>query len=218
MSLLSEWGSYFPTLLDGLEVSLQVTAVSLLVGLPIGLFIALTVSASGFTRLISLIFVEFGRGIPTIVLLDFVYFAGPQAGFTFTAFVSSVVALAFATAAYTSEIFRGAFNSVPHGQVEAAHALCLGYFSTFRHVIFPQGLRVAIPPLMGFAILLFQATSLAYTVTVPELTSQAYAIGAVNFKYLDVLVLAGLMYAAIAIPASRLTGILERSLGRHLQD
>jgi polar amino acid transport system permease protein len=218
MSLLSEWHSYLPTLLRGLEVSLQVTGASLAVGLPLGLIIGLTVTTSGVARVVSLVFVELGRGIPTIVLLDFVYFAGPQAGVTLTAFLSAVVALGFATAAYTSEIFRGAFNSVPRGQVEAAHALCLDYRSTFRHVILPQGLRVALPPLVGFAILLFQATSLAYTVTVPELTSQAYAIGAVTFKYLDVLVLAGLLYAAIAVPASRLTGVLERHLGRHLHD
>jgi polar amino acid transport system permease protein len=87
---------------------------------------------------------------------------------------------------------------------------------TLRFIVIPQGFRVAIPSLIGFAILIFQATSLAYTVALPELLSQAYSIGSTTFNYLSVLVLAGLMYAAITIPASWLTCRAEKRLARHL--
>lgn len=216
MGLFADWGDYLPLLFDGLLVSLRLTAVSLLVGLPLGLMLALMVMGKGPTRAIALVVVEFGRGAPMLVLLQFVYFGGPGINLTLSAFVSAVVALAWSTAAYSSEIYRGSLNSVARGQHDAAVAIGLNRRDSLRYVVLPQGLRVALPALMGFAILLFQATSLAFTVTLPEITSQAYAIGAQTFKYLNVLVLAGLLYAAISVPASRLVTLFERRLSKHL--
>jgi polar amino acid transport system permease protein len=69
---------------------------------------------------------------------------------------------------------------------------------------------------MGFGVLIFQATSLAYTIALPELLGRAYSIGSSTFQYLSVLALAGLMYAAVTIPASLLTDRAERRLSRHL--
>jgi polar amino acid transport system permease protein len=69
---------------------------------------------------------------------------------------------------------------------------------------------------MGFAILIFQVSALAFSLGLPELLSQAYSIGASTFRYLDILVLAGLVYLAITIPASWLVDRLERRLSKHL--
>jgi polar amino acid transport system permease protein len=77
-------------------------------------------------------------------------------------------------------------------------------------------MRIAIPALMGFAIIVFQATALAYTIALPELLAAAYSIGSATYRYLSVLALAGLIYAAITIPASLLTEQVERRLSRHL--
>jgi polar amino acid transport system permease protein len=149
-------------------------------------------------------------------MLQFVYYGLPSAGLSFTAFVSAVAALSLTTAGYTSEILRGGLQAVPAGETEAAGALGMSRRDTLRFVLVPQGVRIALPSLMGFAILIFQATSLTFTISVVELLSQAYSIGAATFRYLDVLVLAGLLYLAVTIPAGWLTDRTERRLSRHL--
>jgi polar amino acid transport system permease protein len=125
------------------------------------------------------------------------------------------VALAWTTGAYTSEIIRAGLDAVPHGQKEAAAAIGLSGLDALRYVILPQGLRVSVPPLFGFSILMLQASSLCFAIALPELVSQAYVIGSNTFRYMSILVLAGLLYAIICIPATIAVSALERRLGRH---
>ena len=217
MNFLNDWSAYLPELLAGLSLSLRVALLSLLIGIPGGLLLAIgTNSRKKFVRILIIGVVEIGRGTPALVVLQMFYFGLPASGLTLSSMAASVAALAVTTAAYTSEIIRGGLQAVPQGEVEAAGALGMSRRDTLWFIVIPQGFRVAIPPLIGFAILIFQATSLAYTVALPELLSHAYSIGSTTFNYLSVLVLAGLMYAAITIPASWLTGRAEKRLARHL--
>lgn len=217
MNILNDWPAYLPGLLGGLGISVQVALLSLLIGVPGGLLLAIGASSKRkFVRILIIGIVEIGRGTPALVVLQIFYFGLPASGLTLSSMAASVVALAATTAAYTSEILRGGLQAVPQGEVEAAGALGMSRRDTLRFIVIPQGFRVAIPSLIGFAILIFQATSLAYTVALPELLSQAYSIGSTTFNYLSVLLLAGLMYAAITIPASWLTSRAEKRLARHL--
>jgi polar amino acid transport system permease protein len=217
MNILNDWPSFLPGLLAGLGVSVQVALLSLLIGIPGGLLLAIGAgSKKKPVRTLIIGIVEIGRGTPALVVLQIFYFGLPASGLTLSSMGASVVALAATTAAYTSEILRGGLQAVPQGEVEAAGALGMSRRDTLRFIVIPQGFRVAIPSLIGFAILIFQATSLAYTVALPELLSQAYSIGSTTFNYLSVLVLAGLMYAAITVPASWLTCRAEKRLARHL--
>lgn len=217
MNILNDWPAYLPGLLGGLGTSVQVALLSLLIGVPGGLLLAIGASSKRkFVRILIIGIVEIGRGTPALVVLQIFYFGLPASGLTLSSMAASVVALAATTAAYTSEILRGGLQAVPQGEVEAAGALGMSRGDTLRFIVIPQGFRVAIPSLIGFAILIFQATSLAYTVALPELLSQAYSIGSTTFNYLSVLLLAGLMYAAITIPASWLTSRAEKRLARHL--
>jgi polar amino acid transport system permease protein len=217
MNIFNDWPSFLPGLLAGLGVSVQVALLSLLIGIPGGLLLAIGAgSKKKPVRTLIIGIVEIGRGTPALVVLQIFYFGLPASGLTLSSMGASVVALAATTAAYTSEILRGGLQAVPQGEVEAAGALGMSRRDTLRFIVIPQGFRVAIPSLIGFAILIFQATSLAYTVALPELLSQAYSIGSTTFNYLSVLVLAGLMYAAITVPASWLTCRAEKRLARHL--
>ena len=217
MNILNDWPAFLPGLLAGLGVSVQVALLSLLIGIPGGLLLAIGAgSKKKPVRTLIIGIVEIGRGTPALVVLQIFYFGLPASGLTLSSMGASVVALAATTAAYTSEILRGGLQAVPQGEVEAAGALGMSRRDTLRFIVIPQGFRVAIPSLIGFAILIFQATSLAYTVALPELLSQAYSIGSTTFNYLSVLVLAGLMYAAITVPASWLTCRAEKRLARHL--
>ena len=211
------WAGIFPKLFGGLVVSLELTALSLLIGLPLGLLLALGVS-SRFKPLswLSIALVEIGRGAPALVVLYVVYFGLPALHWSPTAFLCAVIGLTYTTAAYAGEYLRGGLRSVNAGTIEAGQALALTNADVLRFVIIPQGLRVAIPSLMGLAIQIFQATSLTYSITVSELTANAYSISNQTFRALETFALAGLMYAAITIPASWVTRQVERrmSLGQ----
>jgi polar amino acid transport system permease protein len=210
--------SWMPDLLGGLSISLQVTALSLLLGIPLGLLLALGVLARNrMLRAVSLFVVEVGRGAPALVLLQFIYFGLPSVGLTIEAFAAAVIALAWNTGAYTSEIIRASLQSIAHGQREAAEALGLSKIDELRYVLLPQGLRVALPALLGFSILIFQGTSLCFTITLPELVSRAYEIGSNTFRYFPALLCAGVLYACISIPAALLVNHVEKRASLYTQ-
>ncbi|MBN9046782.1 MAG: amino acid ABC transporter permease [Rhizobiales bacterium] len=207
---LEEFNEWMPALLGGLKVSVEVAAFSLVIGIPLGLLFALGVGTkSRFSRYVSLFLVEVGRGAPALVLLQFMYFGLPATGLTMTSFSAAVVALAWNTGAYTSEIIRASLQSIHHGQREAAEALGFNALDELRFVLLPQALRVALPALLGFAILIFQGTSLCFTIALPELVSNAYMIGSNTFRYMPALLMAGLLYAVICIPATWIVSYVE---------
>ena len=214
---LDFWGEWFPDLLAGFAISLEVTAACLLLGIPLGLLLALAVrSKSAVLRWAALAIVEIGRGTPALILLQFAYFGLPTAGVTLSSFTAASLALAWCTGAYTSEIIRAGLEAVPAGQQEAAEVIGLNRLDALRYVILPQGLRVAVPALLGFSIIMLQASSLCFTIALPEIVSQAYVVGSNTFRYLPVFLLAALMFAAVCIPATILVSLLERRLGRHV--
>jgi len=211
------WEQILPQLLQGFSLSLQVTGVSLLFGIPLGLLLALGLRARNFLLKAPLLAViEVGRGASVLVLLQFVYFGMPTAGLTFTSFVSVVIAFTWCTAAYTSEILRAGMEAVPQGQREAAQALRMTPMDTLCLIILPQGLPIAIPALLGFSILMLQASSLAFVVALPELMSKAQLIGSNTFQYVPIFTLVALLFAVICIPATIVVGHLERRLNRHI--
>lgn len=217
MTFVQDWASYLPQLASGLWISILVCLVAMALGMPSGLLLALGSSRqSRPLRWLSIAFVEIGRGTPALVVLQVFYFGLPSAGVTLSSATAACLALALTTAAYTSEIIRGGLQAVPVGEIEATEALGMSRLDALRFVVIPQGIRVAIPPLMGFTVLIFQATSLAYTIALPELLAQAYSIGSSTFQYLSVLALAGLMYAAVTIPMSLLIDRVEGRLSQHL--
>jgi polar amino acid transport system permease protein len=210
------WHEWLPNLLGGLRISVEVTLACLALGIPLGLLLAIGVSSvSRPLRYLSMLVIEVGRGAPALILLQFLYFGLPTAGVRLSSMSSSVFALALTTAAYTSEIMRAGLQSVPFGQREAAFAVGLSSADSFRLIILPQGLRISIPPLLGFALLMLQATSLCFTVALPELVSRANDIGSATFRYMPVLVLTGLLYACICVPSTLMISRMERHFSKH---
>jgi len=202
---VNNWVEWLPQLLDGLKISVLVTVLSLIFGLPIGLLFAFgMLSPRRIVRSLSLVAVELGRGIPLLVLLYLIYFGLPSSGLVLAALPTAVLAISLNTAAYTSEIFRAGVLSVPRGHLEAARSLGLTGADEARYVVLPQAIRAVTPPLMSYSIIVFQATSLGYAISVSELLNRAYQIGSVTFQFMSVLVLAGLLYALISIVVSRL--------------
>ena len=214
VGLVERWPEWLPALLEGLWMSVRLTAAFLAVGLPLGLGLAVALSsARRAVRGATIIFVETGRAIPVLVLLYLVYFGLPDLDLRLSAFVSATAAIGFSFAAYTSEVFKAGIAAVARGQREAARALGLTPRQELRLVVLPQAVRIVIPPILGWAVIFFQATSLAFAIAVPELLSRSYTIGASTFRFLSVLLLAALLYAAVAIPASLAIDQLDRRRG-----
>lgn len=217
MSWLLSWARHIPELLDGLVVAMQLTGLSLLFGYPLGLLLAIGVNSRVLAvRSLALFVIELGRGLPLLVLLFLVYQGLPQVGFVAGAMVSAVAAFTLSTAAYSTEIVRSSLGAVPPGQAEAAAAAGMSSVDSFRLIILPQAIRVALPPLLGLAIQMFQLSSLAYLVTVPEVMQAARFRSTVTFDALAVFVAAAVLYASITIPASLFVARLEGRLSGHL--
>jgi polar amino acid transport system permease protein len=207
------WAENFPQMLAGMGVSLQLTLGALVMGIPLGLLLALGVSSKlQVLRWVCLALVEVGRGAPALVVLYVVYYGLPVLQLSPEAMTCAYIGLTYTTSAYTSEYIRGGLKAVSPGSIEAAHALAMPSFDVLRFILIPQGLRVAIPSLMGFAIQIFQATSLTYSITVREVTAVSYSVASQTFRALEIFTLAGIMYAVITIPASWLTNKVEQRL------
>ena len=215
--MLSNWIAWSPQLFQGLGVSLTLAGLALLFGLPLGLVLALASSTRAKQiRYTAITTVEIGRGAPALVVLQMVYYGLPAVGMTAGSFASAATALALTTGAYTSEILRAGLNAVPQREIEAGWALGMTHRDILRFVVIPQGILFAVPALMGFAILIFQATALTFTIAIPELLARAYRIGAATYLYLDVLALAGVFYLAVTIPLGWLVSYTESRLSSHL--
>ncbi|MGP0224118.1 amino acid ABC transporter permease [Paenarthrobacter sp. NCHU4564] len=217
MTLVDQWITWLPALSPGLSVSLGLTGLCLLFGMPLGLLLALAIeSPLTLLRVPALVVVEVGRGAPALVLLYLLYFGLPEGGITLPAFATAVISLSWTTGAYSSELFRSGLASVPRGQREAAATAGLQGWNGFRYIVLPQAIRISTPPLASLAVTIFQTSSLAFVIAVPELMSKAYALGSITFEYLSVFLLTSVLYGSITLIALAFVRLGERRLNRYL--
>ena len=204
----------FPLLLSGLRITLLLGTVSIVAGLVLGLFIALTrIYAVQPFRAIAKIYTDVFRSVPLLVLLIVVYYALPFVGLRLSPFMSAAVALTLVSGAYTAEIFRAGIEAIPHGQFEASQALGLGYRHMMVDVILPQATRIVIPPLTNNCINVVKDTALASVVAMPDLLKQATQAQALEANPTP-LIVAALMYVALLWPLVILVGRLEQRFRR----
>ncbi len=214
---LGTWFGYVWELLPGLVNALKLTAISLGFGFPLALLFALLIdSRLRVVRWITIGFVEVGRGLPLLVLLYIFYQGLPQINIVLSTLAAAAWAFTWSAAAYATEIIRSSMRSVPRGQAEAGNSLGINGRDRFRYIILPQASRIAIPPLMGLSIVMFQLTSLAYVITYSEVMQTAYFLGSTTFNYLPVFLAAAAVYASVTIPASALVTTIEKRLSKHL--
>ena len=203
----------FQALLPGLGLSVQLMIASLSIGLPLGLAAGLALFEGGRAlRFAVALFTEIGRGFPALVTLYLFYFGLPSLGIVLDAFPALVAAFGYTTAAYTADIFRSALASIPKAQREAAAALALGRWKTFLLVICPQAVRIVLPPVIGFSIIVFQGTALAYSIGLRELVSRAYDQGTLRFDTLHFMLIAAGMYLAVALGIAAVARVVQHRI------
>lgn len=158
------------------------------------------------------VYVSFFRGVPLLIQLLLIYYMLPLIGVDVPPLVAAVGALALASGAYVSEIYRGALNAVPHGQAEAALALGFPGTRIWTRILLPQAFRISVPALVNELILLLKASSLISVVGVAELTRTSQTISASTYRPLELYFAAGCIYLAINGVLALFGTLVERRL------
>jgi len=199
-----------PFLADGLFITLQLSLLTIPLGLAGGLALALLHSQSGSRacRIAVNVYVDFFRSFPQLVLLIFVSFATPFLGIDLPPILSLAISFTLSTSAYYCEIIRAGIQSVPGGQTEAARSTGMSTVQALIHVVLPQALRNVTPDLIGNSVEIVKATSIASVLGMSELLYNAQSAQSVLFDPTP-LTLAALMYLALLWPVVRLISTLE---------
>lgn len=232
LSLLSfGQGGWGGALAMGALVTLALTLSCIPFGLPLGLLIAVgTRSRKWLPRTAATIFSTVFRGLPELLTLLLVYY-GAQIGiqhllqrlgitteFHINAFVAAVFAFSLVLAAFSSEVWRAAFNTIPKGQLEAARALGLSKRTTFVRILLPQLMRVALPGLSNNWLTLLKDSSLVSSIALVDLMRQTNLAVTATKEPILFYSTACLLYLLL----SALSGIVftraERYFGRHHQE
>lgn len=184
-------------LLNGLWVSVYVTIVSMVTGGIFGILVYLgRASKTRILRVLSQMYIEVFRNTPLLVQLYLIYFGLPKFGINFSPIWSGLIALTMNNAAYTAEIYRAGFESVPKGLREAGAALGMNSRHVFRYVMLIPATRNVFPALTNQFILLFLASSIASIIGLPELMDMILNINAETYRTIEVLAVGGLLYFA----------------------
>lgn len=207
---LPDW---WPRLVTASGTTLLLTFLGFLAAFILGLGVEFVRTRRSPTlQMIAQSYLMLMRGVPILVVLYLLYFALPGVGLTMPALVAGVLGLGLVYSAYLAEVFRAGLQAVPVGQREAALAAGLTPAQTFRLVMFPQAVRIVLPPLLISMISLLKDSSICALIAVPELTLTSRAIMSESFLPLHIFALTGLFYFAIAWPASLGVRALERRL------
>lgn len=217
------FGRYFPLLLQGAEVTVFITCASMLLAMILGLPIALARLYGPLPlRVLAVVYVEFFRGIPVLLLLYFLYYGLPAVSAYYHLPVTlklppleaAILGFALNYAAYQAEIFRAGIHSIPVGQWEAAASLGMSRRLTFRRIIMPQAIRVVLPPMTNDFVALFKDTSLVSVIAVVELTKQYQILAKSSLKYLEIGLVTALLYLVMSVPLGYLSRYLEKRWGK----
>ena len=203
----------FLFLLGGLKWTLALSAVGFAVGSVAGLGVALArTSGHRVLERCAAGYIALFQGTPLLMQLFVVYYGLALAGIKLDAWASVSIGFTLHSGAFLGEIWRGAIQAVPKGQVEAARALSLNYISRMRDVVLPQAIRISLPATIGFLVQLIKGTSLAAIIGFTELMRAGTIVSNQNFKPLLVLGLVCVLYFAICWPLSLYGAQLERRM------
>jgi polar amino acid transport system permease protein len=204
-------------ILAGLPLTVLVTAAAFAIGLVLGVPIMLGLrSRSVPLRLATRLLVDLIRGVPTIVWLFLLYFGVSIGSFRFDSLTAAIVGLGIISAAYLAEMYRGAFQTLPKGQGEAAQALGFGRRTAFVRILAPQAVRTALPSLTSYLLALVKDSSIVSTIGVAEVVFSATTFARQNpdSAGLTPFFLAAAVYLVVSIPLAVVARRLDTRLRR----
>lgn len=207
-----DWLSYAPLLLRAAGTTIWLSWLAMLLGVVLGLGLAmLRTSPWRALRIAALVYTEFFRSIPILIVMFFCYFGMPLfLGFDLSPFAAATTALAVHASASMAEVIRAGIESVGRGQWEAARAFGMRYWPIMRLVVLPQAVRVVVPPSVGVFITVLKESTLASIIGYIELTKTGLLIReSTDGGFVPLLALA-VLYFLINYGISLGGGVLER--------
>lgn len=205
-------GSAAQQFAEGARVTVQLTLVSGLIGIVIGVLAAVAkLSNLPPLRWFGEFYIWVFRGTPLLIQVMFCYYALPFS-WQLSEFNSAVLALSLNIGAYNAEAIRAGILAIHKGQIEAARSLGLSAFQTFRDVIFPQSFRIALPPLVNNFVSLLKDSSLAYVIGVVELSNIGNQVKSASFEPIPVFITTALIYLILTSILTQISGAIERQL------
>ena len=201
-----------PIVWRGLWMTLMLSAAVIPLGLMGGLGVALLGdSRFALARFLVIIYVDFFRAIPPLVLLIFIHAGLPFAGIRMSPFTSVCLAFLLNNSAYYGEVYRAGIESIGKGQTEAARSTGLSLFQTMLYVILPQAVRNVLPDLISNTIEVVKLTSLASVVALPELLYSSDMARSISYNASPI-VMAAIIYLIILWPSVRILSRFEQKL------
>ena len=211
-----DWGVIWyaaPYMLEGAVVTLEISNCALILATVVGIVCGLvSVSDMKIAKALVRAYVYFVRGTPALVQIFLVYFALPRFGFEFTPFWSAVVALAFNSGGFVSEIVRAGLQSIDAGQTEAALSIGMTNRQSILFILLPQSLRRITPPLTNEVITLVKSSSLLSVISITELTRSAQVIIAERFTPFELYAELAVYYLVIISVLAWLSEFVEKKL------
>ncbi len=195
---------------DGIIITIELALLSYVFAAIIGVVLAsFRVSPVPPLQRAASLYVGFFRNTPLVVLFALFFFGLTKVGIQYSPFVSSIIVLSAYTGAYVGEAVRSGVNSVSKGQAEAARAIGLNFRQVLSLVILPQALRTVVAPLGNLFIANAKNTSIAFTISVIELTGTANQLTTRFAEPIPIFLAAAVGYLAIVIPAGLVFGAIE---------
>ena len=200
----------------GIEMTLFISTVTLVVATLLGLVIAIMqISRFRIARIIALSVGEIVRNTPILVQLLWVYYVLPIVfNVRIDALTASILGLSLYSAVFISEVFRAGIQTVPVGHREAAQVLGLSPVQSFVRVVGPQALRSVLPPLAANFVQLIKYSSLASVVSVSEVTRRGMELASSTFRPLEIFTFIAVIYFVICWPLTHSIRIWESRLAR----
>ena len=202
---------------DGLKVTLQVTFLAVLIGIVLGLLVAIvrsTYDKTGKLRILNLLcklYLTVIRGTPVVVQLLIIYFV-IFASVTVDKIIVAVMAFGFNSGAYVAEIFRSGIMSIDNGQMEAGRSLGFTYSQTMFYIVMPQAFKNVLPALGNEFIVLLKETSVSGYIALQDLTKGGDIIRSQTYTAFMPLFAVALIYLVMVLIFTKLVNMLERRL------
>lgn len=209
------YARWAPYILTGTTTTLLICVSSIIFATGLALIGAIArMSRYAVVYSVASLYVSLVRGTPLLVQLYFVYFGLPEVGIILDGVTAGILALSFNYGAYMTEIFRAGIQAVPPGQREAAQALGMPERLIMVRVVLPQAIRIVIPAIGNEFIAMIKDSALVSTISVEELLLRARRVGTRDFRTLQAMLLAALVYWVLTIVFSYFQERLERRMAR----
>lgn len=203
--------AYFPYIAKGAVVTIELTLVALIGSVLIGLMTTFAkLSTLRPLSFLAGVYIELIRATPALLQLFIIYFGLTSFGLRLDPFTAAGITLSMVGGAYAAEIFRAGIEAVDRGQFEAARSLGMPTPLAMRRIILPQAAVIILPPFTNFVISMIKDTSLALTISVPEIMYRSYDASSQSFKSMAIYSMAAIIYLAICLPLSGFARVLER--------